>query len=61
MKVTNKNTGEHKEIKAPSFRVLQKALMDGVDKCVGSCKCVVEPDGHCPKGWPSRMKASHII
>ncbi len=31
------------------------------DTCSGECECPVEPDGECPKGWPSRMRAVGMV
>lgn len=44
-----------------SLRALEKASDTGIDKCTGSCKCDVEPDGTCPQGWPSRCMAAGVI
>lgn len=38
-----------------TLRTLERDLFDGVSRCVGPCKCRVEPDGSCPKGYPSRF------
>lgn len=58
--VTNKD-GTRRGIKPPSMRALQKASDTGIAPCSGPCKCRVEPDGHCPRGWPSIMMAAGII
>jgi hypothetical protein len=29
--------------------------------CSGNCECIVEPDGICPDGWPSRLLAVGMI
>ena len=31
------------------------------DTCIGECECTVEPDGHCPSGYPSHSLAVGII
>ena len=38
-----------------SHRTLERDMMDGTSRCIGRCKCLVEPDGHCPQGYPSRF------
>lgn len=59
-RVRNKITGEIREGKV-SLKTLEKVSDTGIDKCCGPCKCSVEPDGECAKGWPSRMQAAGII
>lgn len=54
---TNKLTGQRREIKV-TLRSLERATFDGLDKCIGPCKCTVETDGTCPKGWPARVEAA---
>ena len=64
MTITGKATNEKTKATRPvvaSLRTLDKASHSGVDRCSGPCQCRVEPDGHCPNGWPSRMLACGII
>lgn len=61
MLVRNLQTGQTREFKVPSIKTLEKASSEGVDRCVGSCRCRIEPDGQCPNGWPSRMIAVGVI
>lgn len=56
MKVRNRKTGETREYKAPSLRTLEKDVWECVSRCVGPCKCRIEVDGECPRGWPSRVE-----
>lgn len=56
-----KDTSKTREIKVPSLKSLQRVISDGVDKCVGPCKCTVEPDGSCPNGWRSRSLEAGAI
>lgn len=59
-KAKNVVTGKEREVKV-SLRYLQNVTFEGVDRCCGSCGCVVEPDGHCPKGWPSRSLVAGVL
>lgn len=59
--VTNIATGETRYIKVPSIDTLERAMSDGIDRCVGPCRCTIEPDGECPNGWPSRLRAMGMI
>lgn len=56
----NRKTGEERIVKM-SPQAATKVILDGTDKCSGKCRCTVEPDGHCPNGWPSRSLAVGII
>lgn len=56
----NTLTGETREFKY-SVRAGEKVMSDGVDKCTGPCKCRIEPDGVCGRGWPSRTMAAGWI
>lgn len=56
----NYKTKERRPV-AVSIATLEKAAANGVDRCTGPCRCKVEPDGYCSKGWPSRMGALRII
>jgi len=55
VKVTNEKTGETREVPMPTTRCVQKDQYDYTSRCVGPCKCKVDMDGCCPKGWPSRL------
>lgn len=61
MKVRNTITGEVREVKPASVKTLGKAVFDGIDRCVGPCKCRVECDGVCANGWQSRCMAEGIM
>lgn len=49
----NAKTGEKRLVKV-GIKTLENVMANGVDLCTGPCRCSVEADGHCPKGWPSR-------
>jgi hypothetical protein len=62
MKVKNKLTGEIREIKEPTFRQLERVVMEEAnDRCVGPCKCELESDGECANGWVSRCRAAGLV
>ena len=61
MIVINRITGKVREIKLPSYVALIRATCDGVDRCTGPCRCRIEPDGQCLKGWPSRLVAAGVM
>ena len=54
----NIKTGATKEVKVGS-RAAMRALMDGVAAAADGCR--VEPDGHCPHGWPSKLMACGLV
>jgi hypothetical protein len=53
-------TGESRPVKM-SIKMAEKVSAGSMDKCTGPCRCTVEPDGTCPRGWPSRLIALHIL
>jgi len=55
-KAVNAITGKEREVSV-SLRTLEKIWNEGAGNCAGPCKCRVEPDGTCPKGWPSKGQA----
>lgn len=52
---------EPRAYKRVGIGALRKATYDGTDKCVGPCKCRIEPDGTCPNGWESRLMTQGFI
>ena len=44
-----------------SAAAIRKASMDSIDRCTGPCRCKVELDGHCAKGWNSRTMAVGFV
>ena len=55
--VRNLKSEEKRAFKV-SMAQLEKAADSGKDICIGSCRCKVEVDGDCPKGWVSRTQAA---
>lgn len=41
--------------------LLRRGIMDAADECTGACRCRIEQDGCCSKGWPSRSVAAKLI
>jgi hypothetical protein len=40
---------------------VRDAMFDSGCGCSGECECWVEPDGECPYGWPSKLRAIGLI
>ena len=56
----NTKTGQTRPV-VVSYKMAENAVMDGVDRCSGPCRCKVEPDGECDKGWQSRLITVGLI
>jgi hypothetical protein len=53
----NTLTGQRREFRLTE-RIAARVSNQMWDYCAGPCKCKVELDGECPKGWPSRFDAA---
>ena len=59
-KAKNTKTGAERTVKA-SEKQVERWILDSVVPCSGPCRCDVEPDGVCPNGWPSRLRALGMV
>ena len=57
----NTRTGDQRQVIITLRHLHRVATEVEHDKCTGPCKCQVEPDGTCPKGWPSRSIVAGVI
>ena len=58
---TNDQTAETRAVRLSEDIARRVTYEQEHATCSGPCCCTVEPDGTCPEGWPSKLRAVGLV